>query len=673
MTKKIALAPHDAVQAEQETLSTPHARRWLWALAALVAVSLLPRLYFALTNSLGYDETHNLMFATLASRGAVPYREVFTGIAPFALLSIEWSVLLWGTGPQVRLLMMSYAVLAVAALFAIVYRQTKTQPLVAATLAALLFSFHPLYFSGSTTINLESAALAFGLLSLWAMKEYRDHPAPWRLLLSGLLFGLSMAIKVFVPFVPAVVLVQMVQHWQATNEGRPLRDAWPALLRMGLWWTAGALAVLLVFVLLFDPVLVYQQVVDFRLDLRHEEDVEEVREWAEFTQFVPLFLGALWGLFSLRRDSAIWVWVAWLLFGSLFLSLHTPLRTRHLIILLPALTALSGMAVANALATSRRAWRLGVAALTALVLVWMVTAAGQAARTENFTDHHPVRRLLIDYVRATTAPDDCIVSKENRLHFLTGRLSTPYLSEVSSARLAVGLLTAPDIMAEIDRHDCALLANATTFDEMVPDLRQMAIDYFSLHLVQFHPDEPEYDQEIFAVPPDSAVPAGQAADYRLGDQFRLAGWWIAPGPWRRGGQAQVTAYWETLRPPDANYKVFLHLVDAQGSTVQSFDHYPFELREEFGIRHYNLNPRYLTTRKLPGNYPYTGLIPTKLWLPGHTLKETHSITLPPGLPPGRYTLQMGMYDEGSMARLPVFAAGHEADLGFVPLGSVELR
>jgi hypothetical protein len=677
MTDKLALATHETAPAETtpvitDSLTTTPARRWLWGLAGIVLLSLLPRLFYTLTNSLGYDETHNLMFAALASRGFAPYREVFTGIAPFALLSIEWSVLAWGTGPQVRLLMMAYGVLGVAALFVLVYRQTKTRPLVAATLAALLFSFHPLYFGGSTTINLESAALAFGLLSLWAMRTYREHPATWRLLLSGLLFGLSLAIKVFVPFVPAVILVQMVQHWQATHPGRPLRAAWPALLRMGLWWIAGALLVGLVFALFFDPRLVFQQVVSFRLDLRNEEDVQEVREWSEFAQFVPLFVGAAWGLFRLRRDPAIWVWVAWLLAGSLFLSLHTPLRTRHLIILLPALAALSGIAVAEALAVPRRGWRLGAAALTALTLVWMIAAAGQAARTENFTDSHPVRRLLIDYIEATTAPDDCIVAKENRLHFLTGRLSTPYLSEVSSARLAAGLLTAPDILAEIDRYDCALLANATTFDEMAPDLRLMAIDYFSLHLVQFHPDEPEYDQEIFAVPPDSAVPAAQAADYRLGDQLRVAGWWITPGPWPRGAQVQVTTYWETLRPPDANYKIFLHLVDAQGNTVQSFDHYPFELREEYAIRHYTLNARYMAARELPGNYPYTGLIPTELWQPGHTLKETHRIAIPPDLPPGSYTLQMGMYDEGSMARLPVFAAD-ETDLGSVPLGSVEIQ
>lgn len=661
-----AAQAHGLSPAKTRTLS------WHWVLAGVLLISLLPRLYYMLTNSLGYDETHNLMFATLAERGFAPYREVFTGIAPFALVSIEWGVALWGSTPQARLLMVAYGVLGIAALFALVYRQAKTLPLVAATLAALLFSFHPLYFTGSTTMNLEAAALAFGLLSLWAMQAYQARPANWGLLLSGLLFGLSMAIKVFVPFVPAALLVQMVLHWRATNEDRPLREAWPSLLRMGLWWAAGGLIVLALFSLFFDPVLIYQQVVGFRLNLRDEEDVEEVRQWSEFVQFIPLFVGAVWGLISQRRNPAVWVWLVWLVTGALFLSLHTPLRTRHLIILLPGLVALSGMAVAHALAAPRRVWRLAASGAAALTLIWLVTLTAQAARTEDFTDHHPVRRLLIDYILANTAPDDCIIAKENRLHFLTGRLSTPFLSEVSSARLATELLTAPAILAEIDRYDCALLANATTFDEMLPDLRQMAIDYYSLHLVQFHPDEPEYDQEIFAVPPDSAVPEPQAADFRMGDQMRVAGWRLTPGPWQRGDQVQITTYWETLRPPETNYKVFLHLIDAQGNQVQSFDHFPFELREQDGIRHYTLNPRYLQTHDLPGNYPYSGLIPTQLWLPGHTLKETHSIVIPPETPPGQYTLRMGMYDEGSMARLPVFA-GDELDLGFIELGRVEIR
>ena len=212
MLRRTMRTKWSTARTEGHELAAVQTWTWLWALAGVVLVSLLPRLFFMLTNSLGYDETHNLMFAMLAKRGFAPYSEVFTGIAPFALLSIEWSTFLWDSTPAVRSLMMIYGLLGVVALFMLVYRQATARRLVAATLAALLFSFHPLYFSNSVTINLESAALSFGLLSLWAMNGFRRRPAQWRLALSGLLFGLSMAIKVMVPFVPGVVLVQMVQH-----------------------------------------------------------------------------------------------------------------------------------------------------------------------------------------------------------------------------------------------------------------------------------------------------------------------------------------------------------------------------------------------------------------------------------------------------------------------------
>ncbi len=53
------------------------------------------------------------------------------------------------------------------------------------------------------------------------------------------------------------------------------------------------------------------------------------------------------------------------------------------------------------------------------------------------------------------------------------------------------------------------------------------------------------------------------------------------------------------------------------------------------------------------NYPATGLIPTRLWIPGNTLKETITITWPDTIPPGRYAIVVGMYDETTLERLAV--------------------
>ena len=130
-----------------------------WALLVLLLASFVTRLFFVAANALSYDESHILTFGTLAARGFDPYRQVFIGIPPLAVLTVEWSALLFEDSPWVRLPLVLTGVLAVGTLFVLVRRHAPAHPIAAAAIAALLFSFNPHYFDISNTLNLEAAAL----------------------------------------------------------------------------------------------------------------------------------------------------------------------------------------------------------------------------------------------------------------------------------------------------------------------------------------------------------------------------------------------------------------------------------------------------------------------------------------------------------------------------------
>lgn len=85
--------------------------------------------------------------------------------------------------------------------------------------------------------------------------------------------------------------------------------------------------------------------------------------------------------------------------------------------------------------------------------------------------------------------------------------------------------------------------------------------------------------------------------------------------------ATLTLYWQSLRPADKNYTVFVHLLDEQGVLVGQHD-------------------------GEPGN----GRLPTSMWLPGEFLADSHPLTLPSS---GQYTLAVGVYDWQTGQRLPV--------------------
>ena len=53
---------------------------------------------------------------------------------------------------------------------------------------------------------------------------------------------------------------------------------------------------------------------------------------------------------------------------------------------------------------------------------------------------------------------------------------------------------------------------------------------------------------------------------------------------------------------------------------------------------------------------------TNRWIPGQVIYDRFEVPLPPGTPPGRYQVRVGLYNEADGQRLPVLdAAGKQVD------------
>jgi hypothetical protein len=82
-----------------------------------------------------------------------------------------------------------------------------------------------------------------------------------------------------------------------------------------------------------------------------------------------------------------------------------------------------------------------------------------------------------------------------------------------------------------------------------------------------------------------------------------------------GRPATLQLLWETGPDGfDADYKVFVHLLDADGQIVQQWD--------------------------AP---PVGGWYPMSYWDPGEVVLDEHILAMNPDLPPGSYRLIMGLY------------------------------
>ncbi|GAB4517151.1 MAG: hypothetical protein Kow0047_28910 [Anaerolineae bacterium] len=134
---------------------------------------------------------------------------------------------------------------------------------------------------------------------------------------------------------------------------------------------------------------------------------------------------------------------------------------------------------------------------------------------------------------------------------------------------------------------------------------------------------------------DRALPGdAQGVDALIGDDARLSGFALrvpeGRSSVRPGDFVLLRLYWEALRPLDADYSVFVHVLDSAGRLAAQGD-----------------------------GSPLGGSWPTSRWQLGDRVWDYYVVALPPELPEGDYTFLVGLYDPTTGTRLPV--RGRNAD------------
>lgn len=110
----------------------------------------------------------------------------------------------------------------------------------------------------------------------------------------------------------------------------------------------------------------------------------------------------------------------------------------------------------------------------------------------------------------------------------------------------------------------------------------------------------------------------------VGNALQLLGYKLDRTQYRAGETLPLTLYWSANAMPDASYKVFVHLMDANGALRAQVD-----------------------------SIPQHGALPTDRWFAGEYITDEYALQLPTDLPAGDYRFEVGMYDEASGVRVPL--------------------
>jgi hypothetical protein len=123
---------------------------------------------------------------------------------------------------------------------------------------------------------------------------------------------------------------------------------------------------------------------------------------------------------------------------------------------------------------------------------------------------------------------------------------------------------------------------------------------------------------IYQIAPPAGTPL--AADF--GDAIRLRGYSIDGSAVRATGALTVTLQWEGRGVPERDYSLFVHIFDAAGRKVGQVD---------VGAG----DPRW----------------PTSGWTAGRYITQVQRVPLPANLPPGQYSITLGVYNPADFRRL----------------------
>jgi hypothetical protein len=113
----------------------------------------------------------------------------------------------------------------------------------------------------------------------------------------------------------------------------------------------------------------------------------------------------------------------------------------------------------------------------------------------------------------------------------------------------------------------------------------------------------------------------------LGNQVRLRGYAYSRPTYRPGETMGLTLEWEAMAPMDEAYKVFVHVLGANGLPIAQQD-----------------------------SEPLNGTYPTTRWQRGERVSDRYAISLPSDLSPGEYAVEVGLYRISDLGRLPVLDA-----------------
>lgn len=164
----------------------------------------------------------------------------------------------------------------------------------------------------------------------------------------------------------------------------------------------------------------------------------------------------------------------------------------------------------------------------------------------------------------------------------------------------------------------------------------------NVSLIYYQDDRQVWQEQL--VEKNVSVQATPRQPIRFEKAISLVDYAVANPNVAPGKPIAMILYWQSTRPVDKNYTVFIHLVDRQGHTVTGYD-----------------------------SQPRQGKAPTSSWRVNDLLPDGIVMPIDASVPPGEYQITVGLYDPTTMQRLSVLDANGNPVTDKVVIGPITVE
>lgn len=440
-------------------LSIPSTARRSYDFQALIPAAALP-LWLTILGpwwivyEFHLNEGINFIKGGLVANGYTLYDQIWNDQPPglTLILAVIHRVFPFDVGIP-RAVIIAFSSLLLWALFRIVRRSSGT---VAAWSAVALLGLSTQFLLFSVSVLIGHPAVALAVCALDQAMIGVTEKRRWRLVAAGVLFGLSLQIKMFTALALPSLIWAILLFSKTSSEPRRWRE-------VAVTMTA-TLATFLALALAFHEPLVDQLFMPHWSESRSETYEEGDYGWIHFGSLlalepVLLGLGILGTLAVLRKprelDGTMLVPFLWLCLAVVVFANHKPVFPHHLIMTMVPLAWFGGIAVsklAHWIETTRMRPPYRRAILTMVLAALLVAAASTPLRFGTVTPSPSPIAVIVERLKIDAASERWVVTDEAMDAYRAKVLVPPELAVFSFKRLKQGYLPAETIINAISEY-----------------------------------------------------------------------------------------------------------------------------------------------------------------------------------------------------------------------------